>query len=57
VYAWIGPWLAGLARRGVIDPKLVELPGGGRLHVSRTSDRALSHSNKGGVYVAAQRAA
>jgi hypothetical protein len=51
VYAWIGPWLAQLARRGSLVPKLVELPGGGQLHVTRIAERGASHRNRNAVYL------
>lgn len=51
IYAWIGPWLGQLANSGTLAPVMVELPNGGRLHVTRMSERSLSKHNKGGVYV------
>ena len=50
-YAWLGPWLASLAARGVLTARTVDLPEGGTLHVTRESDRVGSHGNKNGVYV------
>lgn len=57
VYAWVGQWLARLAFDGEIAEKTIALPGGGRLHVTRKSERSLSHGNPGGVFVALEFAA
>lgn len=49
-YAWLGPWLAALARNGTLAPLLA-----GGFHVRRRSTRERSHSNDGLVYVAGAR--
>lgn len=51
VYAWVGPWLAQVARRGGLAPKVVEVPGGGQVHVQRKSERGASHRNRNGIYL------
>lgn len=51
VYAWVGPWLAQVARRGGLAPKVVSVPGGGQLQVTRRSEREASHSNRNAVYL------
>lgn len=51
VYAWVGPWLAQLARVGRLQPMLVPLSGGGQLHVTRKSERGASHRNRNAVYL------
>jgi hypothetical protein len=50
VYAWIGPWLGQLARRGHLVPKVIPIPGG-QLQVSRKSERGASHRNRNAVYL------
>jgi hypothetical protein len=50
-HAWIGPWLAVLAKGGQLAPKTVRLPDGGTLHVTRKSQRHGSHANKNDVYL------
>jgi hypothetical protein len=53
VYAFIGPWLAQLARTGTLRPKTARLEGGGEIHVKRESSRDVSHGNANLVYVRA----
>jgi hypothetical protein len=50
-HAWLGPWLGQLARLGILTPKMVRLPDGGTLHVTRKSVRHTSKQNAGGVYL------
>lgn len=50
--AFMGPWLAQLARDRVLAPKLVQ-----GFHVRRKSEREASHQNEGRVYVAPDYAA
>lgn len=48
-YAWIGPFLAGLAglaRRGALAPRLIH-----GIHVRRASERRDSHRNENRVYL------
>lgn len=51
IYAFVGPWLGKLAAGGMLEPVMVDLPNGARLHVTRMSERSLSKHNKAGVYV------
>jgi hypothetical protein len=52
VYAWVGPWLAHLARRGRLTPKTVANPGGRPVQVTRKSERGASHANRNAIYLA-----
>jgi hypothetical protein len=56
-YSFIGPWLAQLAAAGTIAAVTERLSNGSTIHVTRTSERSLSHRNAGGVYVAREYAA
>ena len=50
-HSWLGGWLAALARAGELAPKLVRLPDGGTLHVTRKSERYASHANANRIYL------
>ena len=50
-HSWLGGWLASLARAGELAPKMVRLPDGGTLHVTRKSERHASHRNDGRIYL------
>lgn len=53
IYSWVGGWLAQLAKEGIVTPKTAQVEGHGRIHLRRESDRELSHSNEGFIYVRA----
>lgn len=51
VYAWIGPWLSKVAREGKLVPRMIDIPGGGKVQLTRASTRDGSHSNRNAVYL------
>lgn len=51
IYSFVGPWMASLAKSGLLSRKVARIEGGGTVQLKREALRDEAHSNAGLIYL------